>query len=48
VWSESGDRHVALLRKLGVQKTELIEYKSSGKVNGDKNRVVGYADVIVT
>jgi MEMO1 family protein len=34
--------------KLGAQKTELIEYKTSGKVNGDKNRVMGHADVIVT
>ena len=34
--------------KLGAQKAELIEYKTSGEVNGDKNRVVGYADVIVT
>jgi MEMO1 family protein len=34
--------------KLGAQKAELIEHKTSGEVNGDKNRVVGYADVIVT
>ena len=34
--------------KIGAQKAELIEYKTSGEVNGDKNRVVGYADVIVT
>jgi AmmeMemoRadiSam system protein B len=34
--------------KLGAQKAELIEYKNSGEVNGDKNWVVGYADVIVT
>jgi AmmeMemoRadiSam system protein B len=34
--------------KLGAQKSELIEYKTSGDVNGDKNRVVGYAGVIVT
>jgi len=34
--------------KLGAQKAELIEYKTSGKVNGDKNRVMGYAYVIVT
>jgi MEMO1 family protein len=34
--------------KLGAQKAELIEYKTSGEVNGDKNRVVGYAGVIVT
>ena len=34
--------------KLGAQKAELIEYKTSGEVNGDKNRMVGYADVIVT
>ena len=34
--------------KMGAQKAELIEYKTSGEVNGDKNRVVGYAGVIVT
>jgi AmmeMemoRadiSam system protein B len=34
--------------KRGAQKAELIEYKTSGEVNGDKNRVVGYAGVIVT
>ena len=34
--------------KMGAQKAELIEYKTSGEVNGDKSRVVGYAGVIVT
>jgi MEMO1 family protein len=34
--------------KMGTQKAELIEYKTSGEVNGDKSRVVGYAEVIVT
>ena len=34
--------------KLGAQKAELIEYITSGEVNGDKNRVVVYSDVIVT
>jgi MEMO1 family protein len=34
--------------KLGTQKAELIEHKTSGEVNGDKKRVVEYADVIVT
>ena len=34
--------------KMGTQKAELIEYKTSGEVNGDKSRVVGYAGVIVT
>lgn len=34
--------------KLGAKKAELIEYKTSGEVNGDKNRVVGYGGVIVT
>jgi MEMO1 family protein len=34
--------------KLGAQNAELIEYRTSGEVNGDKNRVVGYAGVIVT
>jgi hypothetical protein len=34
--------------KLGAQKAELIDYKTSGEVNGDKNRVVGYAGMIIT
>ena len=34
--------------KMGTQKAELIENKTSGEVNGDKSRVVGYAGVIVT
>ena len=34
--------------QMGAQKAELIEYKTSGEVNGDKNRVVGYAGTIVT
>ena len=33
--------------KMGAQKAELIEYKTSGEVNGDKSRVVGYAWVIM-
>jgi MEMO1 family protein len=33
--------------KMGAQKAELIKYKTSGEVNGDKSRVVGYAGVIV-
>jgi MEMO1 family protein len=34
--------------KLSAQKAELIEYKTSGEVNRDKNQVVVYADIIVT
>ncbi len=34
--------------KLGAQQAELIDYRTSGEVNGDKNRVVGYAGVIVS
>ena len=34
--------------KMGAQKAELIKYKTSGEVNGDKSRVVGYAGFIVT
>jgi MEMO1 family protein len=34
--------------KMVAQKAELIEYKTSGEVNGDKSRVVGYVGVIVT
>ena len=33
--------------KLGEQKAELIESKNSGEMNGDKNRMVRHADVIV-
>ena len=29
--------------KMGTLKAELIEYKTSGEVNGDKSRGVGYA-----
>ena len=34
--------------KMGAQKAKLIEYKTSGEVNRDKSRVVGYVGVIVT
>lgn len=34
--------------ELGAQQSELINYRTSGDVNGDKNRVVGYAGVIVS
>ena len=34
--------------KLGAKQAELIDYRTSGEVNGDKNRVVGYAGVIVS
>lgn len=34
--------------KLGARQTELVRYMTSGEVNGDKNRVVGYAGVIVS
>ena len=34
--------------KLGAKRTELVRYMTSGEVNGDKSRVVGYAGVIVS
>ncbi len=34
--------------KMGAKQAELIEYKTSGEVNGDKKRVVGYAGIIVS
>ena len=34
--------------KLGAKRTELVSYMTSGEVNGDKSRVVGYAGVIVS
>ena len=34
--------------KLGAKRTELVSYMTSGEVNSDKNRVVGYAGLIVS
>ena len=34
--------------KLGAKQTELVSYMTSGEVNGDKSRVVGYAGVIIS
>ena len=34
--------------KLGARQTELVSYMTSGEVNGDKNRVVGYAGIIIS
>ena len=34
--------------KLGARQTELVRYMTSGEVNGDKNRVVGYAGMIIS
>ena len=34
--------------KLGAKRAELVNYMTSGEVNGDKSRVVGYAGVIVS
>lgn len=33
---------------LGAKKAELIEYATSGDVNGDRNAVVGYAGIVVS
>lgn len=34
-------------RKLGAKSAELVKYATSGDVSGDRNRVVGYAGVVV-
>ncbi|MBM15065.1 MAG: AmmeMemoRadiSam system protein B [Nitrospina sp.] len=34
--------------QLGAKKAEVVKYITSGEINGDKNKVVGYAGVIVT
>ncbi len=35
-------------KMLGAQKAELVQYATSGDVSGDRDRVVGYAGVIIT
>jgi len=35
-------------KQLGAKKAEIIKYMTSGEINGDNSRVVGYAGVIVT
>jgi MEMO1 family protein len=34
-------------RKLGAKSAQLIRYATSGDVSGDRDRVVGYAGVVV-
>ena len=34
-------------RQLGAKSAELVKYATSGDVSGDRNRVVGYAGVVV-
>jgi AmmeMemoRadiSam system protein B len=34
-------------KRLGAQKAELVEYATSGDISGDRNKVVGYAGIIV-
>jgi AmmeMemoRadiSam system protein B len=34
--------------RLGAQKAELVEYATSGDISGDRERVVGYAGIVVT
>jgi len=34
-------------RKLGAKSAELVKYATSGDVSGDRQRVVGYAGVVV-
>ncbi len=35
-------------RKLGARSAELVKYATSGDISGDRNRVVGYAGVVVS
>jgi MEMO1 family protein len=35
-------------RRLGAKSAELVKYATSGDVSGDRQRVVGYAGVVVT
>jgi AmmeMemoRadiSam system protein B len=35
-------------RQLGAKSAELVKYATSGDISGDRNRVVGYAGVVVT
>ena len=34
-------------KRLGAQKAELVEYATSGDISGDREKVVGYAGIIV-
>jgi AmmeMemoRadiSam system protein B len=34
------------MKRLGVEKAELVLYATSGDVSGDRNEVVGYAGMI--
>jgi len=33
-------------RKLGASKAELVQYATSGDVNGERDKVVGYAGIV--
>jgi AmmeMemoRadiSam system protein B len=34
-------------KRLGARSTELVKYATSGDISGDRDRVVGYAGVVV-
>jgi len=33
--------------KLGAQKAELVQYATSGDISGDREKVVGYAGIVI-
>ena len=35
------------VRRLGATGTELVKYGTSGDISGDRERVVGYAGIVV-
>jgi AmmeMemoRadiSam system protein B len=35
-------------RQLGAKSAELVKYATSGDISGDRDRVVGYAGVVVS
>ena len=35
------------VRRLGATQTELVKYATSGDISGDRERVVGYAGIVV-
>ena len=35
------------VRRLGAMTTELVKYATSGDISGDRERVVGYAGILV-
>jgi MEMO1 family protein len=38
---------ITAAKNLGATQAELVEYATSGDVSGDRDRVVGYAGIVV-